>query len=104
MNLTTTTLAPEHVKARSRAATVQKVVSPGGVEAWLVEDYAVPLVALEFAFKGGASQDPRGKPGAANAARRPARRRRGPVSTPRASTARSTKRRSNCPSRPIATC
>ena len=27
----------------SRAATVQKVVSKGGIEAWLVEDYAVPL-------------------------------------------------------------
>jgi zinc protease len=49
----------------SRASTVQKVVSKGGVEAWLVEDYAVPLIALEFAFKGGATQDPIGKPGAA---------------------------------------
>ncbi|HYP57625.1 MAG TPA: pitrilysin family protein [Beijerinckia sp.] len=47
----------------SRAASVQKVVSKGGIEAWLVEDYAVPLVALELAFKGGASQDPIGKPG-----------------------------------------
>jgi zinc protease len=52
--------------ARSRAASVQKVVSKGGIEAWLVEDYAVPLVAVEFAFKGGASQDPLGKPGASN--------------------------------------
>jgi zinc protease len=49
----------------SRASTVQKVVSKGGVEAWLVEDYAIPLIALEFAFKGGATQDPIGKPGAA---------------------------------------
>jgi len=49
----------------SRASTVQKVVSKGGIEAWLVEDYAVPLIALEFAFKGGAAQDPIGKPGAA---------------------------------------
>jgi zinc protease len=50
----------------SRAASVQKVVSKGGIEAWLVEDYAVPLVALEFAFKGGAAQDPLGKPGVAS--------------------------------------
>lgn len=50
----------------SRAAAVQKIVSKGGIEAWLVEDYAVPLVALEFAFKGGASQDPAGKPGVAS--------------------------------------
>ncbi len=49
----------------SRASTVQKVVSKGGVETWLVEDYAIPLIALEFAFKGGATQDPVGKPGAA---------------------------------------
>ena len=56
MTATTTPLAPdlERVRARSRAATVQKIVSPGGIEAWLVEDYAVPLVAVEFAFKGGA--------------------------------------------------
>ncbi len=49
----------------SRASTVQMVVSKGGIEAWLVEDYAVPLIAFEFAFKGGATQDPAGKPGAA---------------------------------------
>lgn len=47
----------------SRAATVQKVRSPGGIEAWLVEDYAVPLVAIDFSFKGGAAQDPAGKTG-----------------------------------------
>ena len=51
--------------AASRAANVQKVRSPGGIEAWLVEDYAVPLVALEFGFAGGASQDPIGKAGVA---------------------------------------
>ena len=52
--------------ATSRAATVQKVKTPGGFEIWLVEDYAVPLVAFEFAFKAGAAQDPEGKPGVAN--------------------------------------
>lgn len=45
--------------------TVQRVVSPGGIEAWLVEEHAVPLVAVEFAFVGGATQDPAGKAGAA---------------------------------------
>lgn len=49
----------------SRASMVQKPVSKGGIEAWLVEDYTVPLIAIEFAFKGGASQDPAGKAGAA---------------------------------------
>jgi zinc protease len=52
-------------EAPSRAARVQIVTSPGGIEAWLVEDYAVPLVAVEFAMRGGTSQDPPGKAGAA---------------------------------------
>src|SRR5690606_24517579 len=50
----------------SRAATVQKVVTPLGLEAWLVEDYAVPLVAFDFAFKCGSSQDPEDKSGVAS--------------------------------------
>jgi zinc protease len=49
----------------SRAVPVQQIVSPRGVKAWLVEDYAVPLVSIEFALKGGAAQDPPGKAGAA---------------------------------------
>ena len=32
---------------------MQKVRSPGGIEAWLVEDYAVPLVAFDFAIGRG---------------------------------------------------
>jgi zinc protease len=52
----------------SRASRVQKVRSPGGIEAWLVEDYAIPLLAVNFGFKGGASQDPAGKPGVATLA------------------------------------
>ena len=47
------------------AVNARDLVSPRGVRFWLVEDYAVPLVALEFAFRGGASQDPAGKAGAA---------------------------------------
>ncbi len=47
------------------AVNVREIVSPGGVRAWLVEDYAVPLVSLEFAFRGGSTQDPDGKSGAA---------------------------------------
>ncbi|MBO0733803.1 MAG: insulinase family protein [Methylocapsa sp.] len=52
-------------ESTSRASMVQKTVSSGGIESWLVEDYTVPLIALEFAFKGGAAQDPPGKPGTA---------------------------------------
>ncbi|MFI4995518.1 MAG: M16 family metallopeptidase [Hyphomicrobiales bacterium] len=53
------------VTAPVRAASVRKVTSPGGIEAWLVEDHANPLVAVQFAFAGGSSQDPAGKPGTA---------------------------------------
>jgi zinc protease len=48
------------------ATTIERVVSPGGIEAWLVRDATVPLVALEYAFAGGSSQDPAAKPGVAN--------------------------------------
>jgi zinc protease len=37
------------------AVTVEKVVSPGGVEAWLVQDHANPIVAVELSFAGGAA-------------------------------------------------
>lgn len=47
----------------SAAAKVKRVVSPGGIEAWFVQDATVPLVALEFSFAGGSSQDPADKPG-----------------------------------------
>ena len=49
----------------SRAGRVQRVFSPGGIEAWLVEEHAVPLVALEFSVNGGASQDAPNHPGTA---------------------------------------
>lgn len=42
---------------------IERVVSPGGIEAWLVRESSVPLIALEFSFKGGANQDPANKPG-----------------------------------------
>ena len=47
------------------AAKIERVVSPGGIEAWLVSDSSVPLIAINFAFRGGTNQDPAEKPGAA---------------------------------------
>ena len=32
---------------------VQKVRSSAGVEAWLVEEHSLPLIAVDFAFDGG---------------------------------------------------
>ena len=52
----------------ARATTIQRVVSPGGIEAWLVQEPAVPLIAVDFAFVGGSVQDPPGKGGTANLA------------------------------------
>ncbi len=50
----------------ANAMKIQTVKSPGGIEAWLVEEHSVPLVAMRFAFRGGSSQDPEGKSGVAN--------------------------------------
>jgi len=44
---------------------IQKVVSPGGIEAWLLEDHRIPLMSLNFTFRGGAALDPAGKEGLA---------------------------------------
>jgi zinc protease len=51
----------------SHAATkIQHLISPGGIEAWFVQDATVPLVAMEFGISGGAAQDPADKPGVGN--------------------------------------
>ncbi|TMJ24197.1 MAG: insulinase family protein [Alphaproteobacteria bacterium] len=51
----------------SQAATkIQHLTSPGGIEAWFVQDATVPLIAMEYAFAGGGAQDPADKPGVAN--------------------------------------
>jgi zinc protease len=57
--------APLQAAPRSRAASVQLISFGAGEVAWLVEDYAVPVVALAAAVDGGSAQDPRGKAGAA---------------------------------------
>ena len=50
----------------AHAMKIQTVKSPGGIEAWLVEEHSVPMLALKFAFLGGNAQDPAGKEGLAN--------------------------------------
>jgi zinc protease len=47
----------------ARATTIERVVSPGGIEAWLVREPSLPLIAMNFAFLGGANEDPTDKPG-----------------------------------------
>ncbi|MHC4049566.1 M16 family metallopeptidase [Bradyrhizobium sp. 25ACV] len=48
------------------ATTIQRLISPGGIEAWFVQDATVPLIAMEYSFAGGSAQDPKDKPGVAN--------------------------------------
>ena len=48
-----------------QAMNIQKVVSPKGIEAWLVEDHTLPIIAMQFGFPGGAAQDSAGKEGTA---------------------------------------
>jgi len=50
----------------SHAVAVEKVVSPGGVTAWLVRDPTIPVIALSLGFRGGAALDPEGKLGLAS--------------------------------------
>lgn len=54
------------VAAPASAMTIEKIVSPSGIRAWLVREQAVPLVSLNYAFRGGSAQDPLGKSGTAN--------------------------------------
>jgi zinc protease len=49
----------------AHATTIERIVSPGGIEAWLVREPAVPLVTVDFAFAGGSAQDPIGRAGTA---------------------------------------
>ncbi|MES5485419.1 pitrilysin family protein [Bradyrhizobium sp. INPA03-11B] len=53
------------VSPSQAAVKVQHLISPGGIEAWFVQDATVPLIAMEFAFAGGAAQDPTDKLGGA---------------------------------------
>ena len=50
------------------AVNIQRVTSPGGIEAWLVEEHALPMIVMDFAFRGGARLDPPGRLGLANLA------------------------------------
>ncbi|KQP61511.1 MULTISPECIES: pitrilysin family protein [unclassified Methylobacterium] len=55
--------------ADTRSSASQTLALPvpaaSGIEAWHVESPVVPLIALSFAFEGGAAQDPEGKAGVA---------------------------------------
>ena len=50
----------------ARAMDIQEVRSPGGIEAWLVEDHSIPIISLRFGLVGGTSQDPADRLGLVN--------------------------------------
>lgn len=55
------------VSGTARAFDIRQVTSPGGINAWLVEDHTLPIVAMNVAFRGsGAITDPEGAVGRAN--------------------------------------
>jgi len=56
------------VAAPAAAMTIEKIVSPSGITAWLVREHSVPLIALNYAFHGGSAQDEPDKAGTANLA------------------------------------
>lgn len=66
--MTAAALAPGVARSApsSQASRIERVVSPGGVEAWLVRQTHLPIVALAFAMTGGSAQDPQDRPGLVN--------------------------------------
>jgi len=48
------------------AVTIERIISPSGIEAWLVRENATPLVAMNYAFHGGSTQDETDKAGTAH--------------------------------------
>lgn len=48
------------------ATKIERLITPAGIEVWLVRDPTVPLVAINFGFSGGSTQDPSDKGGTAN--------------------------------------
>src|SRR5262249_23156950 len=55
-----------YVATAPAASSIQPIVSPGGIKAWLVREQTVPMVAIDYAFSGGVNGDPADKPGVAN--------------------------------------
>jgi len=49
----------------ARAVEIQRVVSPLGIEAWLVEANEIPVISMSFGFRGGTTQDDSGHEGTA---------------------------------------
>lgn len=53
--------APAHATVE-----VERVVSDTGIEAWLAEDHTLPILSVQFSFRGGSALDPDGRQGLAH--------------------------------------
>ena len=42
----------------AHAFEIREVKSPGGIKAWLVEEHAIPIIAMSYSFRGGAASEP----------------------------------------------
>jgi zinc protease len=62
LTLIVTALAPQ----LAAATKIESIKTPAGIEVWLVRDPTVPLIAINFGFRGGSAQDPQDKAGTAN--------------------------------------
>ncbi|MEX3017668.1 M16 family metallopeptidase [Gymnodinialimonas hymeniacidonis] len=58
--------ATEEIEPVEAIIDIQLVTSPGGIEAWLVQDNSIPFMAIEMWFDGGGSLDRPGARGATN--------------------------------------
>lgn len=54
-----------HVSPPTLAERVRPLRSPGGIEAWLIEDHTLPILSVQFGFRGGPVLDPADRAGTA---------------------------------------
>lgn len=52
-------------RAGADAATIAEITTPAGFTVWMVREPAIPILAMEAAFRGGAALDPAGREGLA---------------------------------------
>lgn len=51
--------------ADAQVGKIERIKTPAGIEVWFVRDDTLPILSLNFAFDGGASQDPADRAGLA---------------------------------------
>ncbi len=54
------------VPVAANAITVKTVQGPTGVDTWLSEEHALPMIAVNIALPAGSAYDPADKPGLAD--------------------------------------